>query len=70
MFLAITICIGVKKRLSRNYSFPYKLPHQWRRGFELKTSRRVVWGSISSHACRLSRSEIFVIFSETRFDKR
>ena len=42
------------------------LPHQWRNGSALKTSRREVPGSDPGGACRLSRSEFSVAFSETR----
>ena len=41
-------------------------PHQWLNGFALKIGRREVPGSILGRACRSSRSEFSVVFSETR----
>ena len=41
-------------------------PHQWLSDFALKTGRPVVPGSILGRACRPSRSEFSVVFSETR----
>ena len=42
--------------------------HQWPSGSTLKTGRRKVPGSIPGRACRPSRSEFSVIFSETRLN--
>ena len=41
-------------------------PHQWRSGSALKACKWELPGSISGRACRPSRSEISVVFSETR----
>ena len=46
--------------------FHYVTPHHLRSGSALKTDRGEVPGSIPDRACRLSRSEFSVIFSETR----
>ena len=45
------------------------MPHQWRSRSALKTGRREEPGPISGHASRPNRSEISVIFSETRINK-
>ena len=43
----------------------YRTPSQWQRGSALKTGRPDVQGPNPEHACRLSRSEFSVVFSET-----
>ena len=40
-------------------------PRQWWSSSALKTGRRQMPGSILGHACRPSRSEVSVVFSET-----
>ena len=42
------------------------LPHQCWSGYSFKAGRRVVPSSINGRACRPSRSEFFVVFSEKR----
>ena len=39
-------------------------PHQWRSGSALKAGRLKVAGSFPDHACRPSRSEFPMVFSE------
>ena len=41
------------------------LLHQWPNGSALKTGRREELGKIPGRACRTSRSEFSVVFSET-----
>ena len=57
----IAHCEGVT--LESPYSWQ---PHQWRNGSTLKAGRREVPDSIPSRACRPSRLDFYVIFSETR----
>ena len=42
------------------------MSHQWLGGSTLKIGKREVPGSILGRACQPSRSEFFVVFSETR----
>ena len=45
-------------------------PHQRQSGFTLKTGRQELPGSLPGRACRPSRSEFSVVFSETRVNTR
>ena len=44
----------------------YVSNQQWRSGSALETGRRKLLRSIPGRACRTSRSEFSVVFSETR----
>ena len=48
------------------YIFISISPHLWRSGTILKAGRREVPGSNPNRACRPSRSDFSVVFSETR----
>ena len=55
----------------KNASFSFKVPYlrrprQWRSGSAFKAGRREVPGSNPGRACRPSRLEFSVVFSETR----
>ena len=56
------------KQLLKNSLFSLKISqlHKWLSGSGLKTGRREAPGSIPGRACRPSRSESSVDFSETR----
>ena len=59
---------GFEYRIRHGYKNVLPWPHQWLRGSALKTGRREVPDSIPGRACRSSRSEFSVVFSETRLN--
>ena len=60
-------CIKNMYSLKINYlNKPYQRSYQWLNGSVFKTSKQKVPGSIPGRACRISRSELSVVFSETR----